>query len=84
MVTTAESVQIIEKLITTLAPGKMPVSDGGNAGGMQWADIEKAMFAKDETGRLKRSTDKAYNAQVEKMIADFNGEEVGHIVMHPQ
>lgn len=80
LLTTAQSVELVEKMISVLAPSKMPLNDGTASGGMEWSEIEKMMFAKDESGRLRRSTDPSYNAKVEKMIKDFHGETGGHIV----
>jgi hypothetical protein len=74
MVTSADSVALIEKMMSIMAPGKMPLApaESGDAG--SWADIEKAMMEKDGSGRLLRSSDPAYNRKVEQMIKDFHGE----------
>lgn len=83
LLTTAQSVELVEKMITVLAPGKMPLTPATGAGGMEWSEIEKAMNVKAENGRLLRSEDPAYNAKVDKMIADYYGEE-GHVAYRNQ
>ena len=75
LVNSADSVALVEKLMAVLAPGKMPLNAAEGGGGHTWDEIEKLMNAKDESGRFLRSADPAYNRKIEKMIADFHGED---------
>lgn len=71
MVTTAESVELLERVVNAIAPQKMPVNDSAVSGNTGWDDIEKLMHEKDDFGRLRRSSDPAFNAKVENMIKEY-------------
>jgi hypothetical protein len=73
LVTTAESVELVEMLVKATAPTKLPIDGGEHPTGMTWADIETEMFKKDERGNLLRSTDRNHEAKIQKMMKDFGG-----------
>jgi hypothetical protein len=55
LVTTAESVQLIEMLVAATAPTKLPIQGGESPTGVTWADIEAEMFKKHENGQLSQN-----------------------------
>ena len=73
LVTTAESVELVEMLVKATAPTKLPIDGGEHPTGMTWADIEAEMFKKDERGNLLRSTDRNHEAKIQKMMKEFGG-----------
>lgn len=73
LVTTAESVQLIEMLVKATAPTKLPIDGGESPTGITWADIENEMYKKDEHGQMLRSVDKAHEAKIQKMMLDYGG-----------
>jgi hypothetical protein len=73
LVTTAESVELVEMLVKATAPTKLPIDGGEHPTGMTWADIETEMFKKDERGNLLRSTDRNHEAKIQKMMKEFGG-----------
>lgn len=74
LVTTAESVQLIEMLVSATAPTKLPIDGGESPTGLTWSDIEAEMFKKDEHGGLLRSVDRSHEAKIQKMMQDFGGD----------
>lgn len=74
LVTTAESVELVEMLVKATAPTKLPIDGGEHPTGMTWADIETEMFKKDERGNLLRSTDRNHEAKIQKMMKEFGGQ----------
>lgn len=78
LVTTAESVQLIEMLVSATAPTKLPIDGGESPTGLTWSDIESQMFKKDENGGLLRSSDRSHEAKIQKMMQDFGGDRPHH------
>jgi len=73
-VNSAESVQLIEALIKSTAPAKLPIDGHIEPGGLEWADIEAEMFRKDENGNLLRSVDINHERKIQRMMREFGGD----------
>lgn len=73
LVTTAESVQLIEAIVKATVPAKLPIEGGEHPQGLTWADVEAEMFKKNETGQFLRSVDPNHERKVQQMIASFGG-----------
>lgn len=73
LVTTAESVQLIEAIVKATVPAKLPIEGGEHPQGLTWADVEAEMFKKDEKGNLLRSVDINHERKVQQMMASFGG-----------
>ncbi|MCS5594213.1 MAG: hypothetical protein NZ730_06680 [Porticoccaceae bacterium] len=73
LVTSAESIQLVETLVHALAPKKLPIEGGMHPTGLTWADVEQEMFKKDENGRLLRSVDPNHESKIQGMMATFGG-----------
>lgn len=78
LVTTAESVQLIEMLVAATAPTKLPIQGGESPTGVTWADIENEMFRKNENGQLLRSVDTNHERKIQKMMHDYGGDMPHH------
>ena len=73
LVTTADSVKLIEAIVKATVPAKLPIEGGEHPAGLTWADVEAEMFKKDENGNLLRSVDINHERKVQKMMATFGG-----------
>lgn len=73
LVTTAESVQLIEAIVKATVPTKLPIDGGEHPQGLTWQDVEAEMFKKNETGQFLRSVDPNHEAKIQKMLASFEG-----------
>lgn len=73
LVTTAESVKLIEAIVKATVPAKLPIEGGEHPAGLTWADVEAEMFKKDEKGNLLRSVDINHERKVQQMMASFGG-----------
>lgn len=73
LVTTADSVKLIEAIVKATVPAKLPIEGGEHPQGLTWADVEAEMFRKDENGNLLRSTDINHERKVQEMMASFGG-----------
>ena len=73
-VNSAESVQLIEALIKSTAPAKLPIDGYVEPGGLEWADIEAEMLRKDENGNLLRSVDMNHERKIQRMMKEFGGD----------
>ena len=75
LVTSANSVKLMERMIAANAPAKLPFEGGESASGMTEAKLQELMYAKDDNGNLKRSVDPAYNKMVQSELNKFYGEQ---------
>lgn len=82
MVTTADSVALIEAMINVMAPKKLPIDGGEHPEGLTWDDIEKEMFRKNEEGQLLRSVDIKHERKIQDMMKQFGGNKPNQVVMH--
>jgi len=73
LVTTAESIQIVEMMVKALSPAKLPIDGGESPTGITWEDIELEMFKKDEHGGLLRSSSPAHEAKIQRMQKEYGG-----------
>ena len=73
LVTTADSVALIEMIVKATMPSKLPIEGGEHPQGLTWADVEAEMFRKDEKGNLLRSVDINHERKVQQMMASFGG-----------
>ena len=73
-VNSAESVQLIEALIKSTAPAKLPIDGYIQPGGITWQDIEAEMFKKDDSGQMLRSVDPNHEAKIQRMMKEFGGD----------
>tara|TARA_A200000159_G_C7337275_1_gene345627 strand:+ start:3860 stop:4573 length:714 start_codon:yes stop_codon:yes gene_type:complete len=71
LVTTGESIMLVEKLVTALAPKKLPIEGGLHPQGLTWADVEAEMFKKDDNGNLLRSVDINHERKIQEMMKSF-------------
>ena len=73
LVTTAESVKLIEAIVKATVPAKLPIEGGEHPQGLTWADVEAEMFKRHENGQFLRSVDPNHERKVQQMIASFGG-----------
>tara|TARA_R110000744_G_scaffold375915_1_gene489772 strand:+ start:655 stop:1401 length:747 start_codon:yes stop_codon:yes gene_type:complete len=73
-VNSAQSVELVEALIRSTAPAKLPIDGHIQPGGMTWGDIEREMFRKDEHGNLMRSVDSSHEKKIQGMMKEFGGD----------
>ena len=73
-VNSAESVKLIEALIKSTAPAKLPIDGYIQPGGITWQDIEAEMFKKDDSGQMLRSVDPNHEAKIQRMMKEFGGD----------
>lgn len=75
MVTSANAVKLMERMIAASAPAKLPFEGGESASGMTETKLNELMYAKDDNGNLKRSVDPAYNKMVQDELNRFYGDQ---------
>ena len=73
-VNSAESVELVEALIKSTAPAKLPIDGVVQPGGVTWQDIEREMFKKDDNGNLLRSIDRNHEAKIQRMMKEYGGD----------
>ena len=73
-VNSADSIMLVEALIKSTAPQKLPIDGHVVPGGITWPDIEKEMFRKDENGNLLRSVDSNHEKKIQEMMFAFGGD----------
>ena len=73
-VNSAESVKLVEALIKSTAPAKLPIDGVVPPGGVTWEDIEREMFKKDDRGNFLRSIDQNHEAKIQRMMKEFGGD----------
>jgi hypothetical protein len=73
-VNSAEAVELVEALIKSTAPAKLPIDGVVQPGGVTWQDIEAEMFKKDGNGNLLRSVDRNHEAKIQRMMKEFGGD----------
>ena len=73
-VNSAEAVELVEALVRSTAPAKLPIDGYVEPGGIEWSDIEAEMFRKDENGNLLRSVDINHERKIQRMMKEFGGD----------
>jgi cytochrome c556 len=73
-VNSAEAVELVEALIKSTAPAKLPIDGYIEPGGITWEDIEAEMFKKHENGQLLRSVDQSHERKIQRMMQEFGGD----------
>jgi hypothetical protein len=73
-VNSAAAVELVEELIKSTAPAKLPIDGHIQPGGMTWPDIEAEMFRKDEHGNMLRSVNQDHADKVKAMLQEFGGD----------
>tara|TARA_S200002703_G_scaffold123529_2_gene109489 strand:+ start:854 stop:1567 length:714 start_codon:yes stop_codon:yes gene_type:complete len=73
LVTTADTIELVEMLVRATAPAKLPMEGGHNPQGLSWEAIETEMFKKDEQGQLLRSTNIDHERKIQKMMEAWGG-----------
>ena len=73
-VNSAEAVELVEALVKSTAPAKLPIDGHIEPGGIEWSDIEAEMFRKDENGNLLRSVDMNHERKIQRMMREFGGD----------
>jgi len=73
-VNSAEAVELVEALVKSTAPAKLPIDGYVEPGGIEWSDIEAEMFRKDENGNLLRSVDINHERKIQRMMKEFGGD----------
>ena len=73
-VNSAEAVELVEALVKSTAPAKLPIDGYIEPGGITWSDIEAEMFKKHESGQMLRAVDPNHEAKVQRMMKEFGGD----------
>ena len=73
-VNSAEAIELVEALIKSTAPAKLPIDGHVEPGGLTWEDIEAEMFKKHESGQLLRSVDQNHERKIQRMMREFGGD----------
>ena len=73
-VNSAEAVELVEALVKSTAPAKLPIDGHIEPGGIEWSDIEAEMFRKDDNGNLLRSVDINHERKIQRMMREFGGD----------
>jgi hypothetical protein len=73
-VNSAAAVELVEELIKSTAPAKLPIDGHIQPGGMTWPDIEAEMFRKDEHGNMLRSVNQDHADKVKAMLQEWGGD----------
>lgn len=73
-VNSAESVELIEALVKSTAPAKLPIDGYIEPGGLTWEDIETEMYKKSDNGQYLRSVDPNHEAKIQRMMKEFGGD----------
>ena len=73
-VNSAEAVELIEALVKSTAPAKLPIDGYIEPGGITWSDIEAEMFKKHESGQMLSAVDPNHEAKVQRMMKEFGGD----------
>jgi hypothetical protein len=73
-VNSAESVELVEALIKSTAPAKLPIDGVVQPGGITWESIEAEMYRKDDNGNLLRSVDRNHEAKIQRMMKEYGGD----------
>jgi hypothetical protein len=73
-VNSAAAVELVEELIKSTAPAKLPIDGHIQPGGLTWPDIEAEMFRKDEHGNMLRSVNQDHNDKVKAMLQEWGGD----------
>jgi hypothetical protein len=68
LVTTAETIELIEMLVGATAPVKLPTENDVAPAGLSWESIEAEMFKKDDHGNLLRSTNIEHERKIQKLM----------------
>ncbi len=73
-VNSAEAVELIEALVKSTAPAKLPIDGYIEPGGLTWEDIESEMYKKSDNGQYLRSVDANHEAKIQRMMKEFGGD----------
>ena len=73
-VNSAEAVELIEALVKSTAPAKLPIDGYIEPGGITWEDIESEMYKKSDNGQYLRSVDPNHEAKIQRMMKEFGGD----------
>ena len=73
-VNSAEAVELIEALVKSTAPAKLPIDGYIEPGGLTWEDIESEMYKKSDNGQYLRSVDPNHEAKIQRMMKEFGGD----------
>ncbi len=71
--TSADAVELMEIMIKSTAPKKLPSEGGENPSGMTETKLRELRYAKDENGNEKMEVDLEYRAYVEGLWKDYYG-----------
>ena len=73
-VNSAEAVELIEALVKSTAPAKLPIDGYIEPGGLTWPDIEAEMYKTSDNGQYLRSVDPNHEAKIQRMMKEFGGD----------
>ena len=73
-VNSAEAVELVEALVKSTAPAKLPIDGYIEPGGITWQDIEAEMFKKHESGQMLRAVDPNHERKIQRMMKEFGGD----------
>ncbi|MCP3675272.1 MAG: hypothetical protein GY829_12475 [Gammaproteobacteria bacterium] len=74
-VNSASVVMLVESLIKSTAPKKLPIDGGESPTGITLKDIEAEMYKKNEDGQLLRSIDREHESKIQRMLKEYGGEQ---------
>jgi len=81
LVTSADDVLLVEKIMEAIQPPKLPIDGVEIEGKPTWADIEREMWRKDEHGNLLRSVDHAHEMKIQRMLKEYGGDRLNNKVV---
>lgn len=73
LVTNADDVLLVEKIMSAINPPKPVIEGGEHPQGLTWADAEKMLAAKDEHGNLLMSVDREHQRKYNALLRELNG-----------
>ena len=74
LVTTADSIELIEAIVQATAPTRLPTGDVITPPALTMKDVTEEMGKKNEHGQWLRSVDPSHEAKVQKMLRDVIGD----------
>lgn len=74
LVTNADSIILVEKIMKAIQPPKLPIDGVEVEGKPTWEAIEREMYRKDEHGNLLRSVSREHEMKIQRMMKEYGGD----------
>lgn len=74
LVTSADDVLLVEKIMNQVNPKPLPLEGGDPVDGMTWADAEAMLLEKDQHGNLKMSVDREHKRKYDELVKKLGGD----------